>query len=89
MKYSNDRILTTHAGALPQPPDLKAMHNAQVAGQSVDKAAFGKRVRETVSMSQETIACVLDSSTTAIRNRTFPATHASGERFLSNEKLNP
>ena len=32
MKYSTDRILTTHAGALPQPPDLKEMHNAQSRG---------------------------------------------------------
>ena len=49
MKYSTDRILTTHAGALPQPPELKAMHNAQVAGQSIDKAAFARRVREAVA----------------------------------------
>ena len=25
MKHSTDRILTTHAGSLPRPPDLLAM----------------------------------------------------------------
>src|ERR1700740_2247846 len=25
MKHSNDRILTTHAGSLPRPPDLLAL----------------------------------------------------------------
>ena len=61
MKFSTDRILTTHAGALPQPPDLRAMHNAQVAGQSVDKAAFTKRVREAVAeVVKKQLACGLD-----------------------------
>ena len=32
MKYSTDRILTTHAGALPLPPDLKELHNATHCG---------------------------------------------------------
>ncbi len=31
MKYSTDRILTTHAGALPLPPDLKELHNERTA----------------------------------------------------------
>ncbi|MBI2179434.1 MAG: methionine synthase, partial [Deltaproteobacteria bacterium] len=61
MKYSSDRILTTHAGALPQPPDLKEMHNAQVAGKSIDKTAFAKRVREAVAeVVKKQIACGLD-----------------------------
>jgi 5-methyltetrahydropteroyltriglutamate--homocysteine methyltransferase len=61
MKYSTDRILTTHAGALPQPPDLKAMHTAQVGGKTVDQAAFTKRVREAVAeVVKKQIACGLD-----------------------------
>jgi 5-methyltetrahydropteroyltriglutamate--homocysteine methyltransferase len=49
MKYSTDRILTTHAGALPQPEDLKQMHAAQVAGQPYDPQAFKSRVRSAVA----------------------------------------
>src|SRR2546425_5961829 len=61
MKYSTDRILTTHAGALPQPPDLKEMHNAQVAGKTVDKDAFTKRVRSAVAeVVKQQLACGLD-----------------------------
>ena len=61
MKYSTDRILTTHAGALPQPPDLKEMHNAQIAGKPVDKDAFAKRVRGAVAdIVKKQIACGLD-----------------------------
>ncbi len=61
MKYSTDRILTTHAGALPQPPDLKEMHNAQIAGKPVDRAAFGQRVRSAVAeIVKKQIACGLD-----------------------------
>ncbi len=61
MKYSTERILTTHAGALPQPPDLKEMHNAQVAGKPVDHDAFTKRVRGAVAdIVKKQIACGLD-----------------------------
>jgi 5-methyltetrahydropteroyltriglutamate--homocysteine methyltransferase len=49
MKYSTDRILTTHAGALPLPDDLKQMHAAQVAGQPYDQHAFNSRVRSAVA----------------------------------------
>ena len=61
MKYCTDRILTTHAGALPQPPDLKEMHNAQMAGKSVDHEAFAKRVTVAVAdIVKKQIACGLD-----------------------------
>jgi 5-methyltetrahydropteroyltriglutamate--homocysteine methyltransferase len=49
MKYSTDRILTTHAGALPQPLDLKELHTANIGGRPVDQAAFAKRVRQAVA----------------------------------------
>src|SRR3970282_946454 len=61
MKYSTDRILTTHAGALPQPPDLKEMHDAQDAGRPIDRTAFAKHVREAVAeVVKKQIACGLD-----------------------------
>src|SRR3970040_1959476 len=61
MKFSIDRILTTHAGALPQPPDLKEMHNAQIAGKPADKSAFAKRLRQAVAeVVKKQLDCGLD-----------------------------
>ena len=61
MKYSTERILTTHAGALPQPPDLKQMHEARTAGGSSDEAAFSTRVRSAVAeVVRKQIECGLD-----------------------------
>jgi 5-methyltetrahydropteroyltriglutamate--homocysteine methyltransferase len=61
MKYSTDRILTTHAGALPQPSDLKEMHSTRAAGKALAEAVFAKRVRGAVSeMVRKQLACGLD-----------------------------
>lgn len=61
MKYSTDRILTTHAGALPQPADLKQMHLAKSSGQPVDDAKFAARVREAVAeVIKKQINCGID-----------------------------
>ena len=61
MKYSTERILTTHAGALPQPAELKEMHNARGAGKAVDKDAFDKRVRDAVAeVVKKQIRCSID-----------------------------
>ena len=61
MKYSTDRILTTHAGALPLPPDLKELHNAQYRGKPVDEHAYSKRVHGAVAeIVKKQIACGLD-----------------------------
>ena len=61
MKRSTDRILTTHAGALPQPADLKQMHAAQIAAQPVDQDAFAKRVRKVVAeVVKRQLDCGLD-----------------------------
>ena len=49
MKRSTDRILTTHAGSLPRPPDLWAMVTAKTSGQPLDEAAFEARVRSAVA----------------------------------------
>lgn len=45
MKRSVDRILTTHTGSLPRPPDLLAMLEAVDAGTPPDPTAFAARVR--------------------------------------------
>jgi 5-methyltetrahydropteroyltriglutamate--homocysteine methyltransferase len=47
--YSTDRILTTHAGALPRPPDLRAMAMAKSRGEAVDQAALDARLKSAVA----------------------------------------
>jgi 5-methyltetrahydropteroyltriglutamate--homocysteine methyltransferase len=49
MKRSNGRILTTHTGSLPRPPDLVELLRQREAGEPVDGAAFGRRVRAAVA----------------------------------------
>ena len=40
MLRSTDRILTTHVGSLPRPPDLLALLEAREAGREFDETAF-------------------------------------------------
>jgi 5-methyltetrahydropteroyltriglutamate--homocysteine methyltransferase len=40
MKFSTDRILTTHVGSLPRSPDLLAFLEAREIGQEFEQAAF-------------------------------------------------
>jgi 5-methyltetrahydropteroyltriglutamate--homocysteine methyltransferase len=49
MKRSVDRILTTHTGSLPRPPDLIEMLRSADMGESVDEQSFQQRVREAVA----------------------------------------
>ena len=49
MKRSTDRILTTHTGSLPRPPDLLAMIEAKDDGEPYDEAALAQRVRTAVA----------------------------------------
>jgi 5-methyltetrahydropteroyltriglutamate--homocysteine methyltransferase len=58
MHYSTDRILVTHAGSLPRPPDLRAMVVAKSAGQDYDAAALDSRLKEAVA---ETVRMQIDS----------------------------
>jgi 5-methyltetrahydropteroyltriglutamate--homocysteine methyltransferase len=61
MKYSTERILTTHAGALPQPPDLRTLHASQGESKTVDTNRFERRVREVVAeVVRKQIACGVD-----------------------------
>ena len=48
MKRSAGRILTTHTGSLPRPPDLVAMLNAKELGERYDKKAFAARVERAI-----------------------------------------
>jgi 5-methyltetrahydropteroyltriglutamate--homocysteine methyltransferase len=49
VKRSTERILTSHTGSLPRPPDLTAMLETMDAGRALDPAAFDDRVRRAVT----------------------------------------
>jgi len=49
MKRSTERILTTHVGSLPRPPDLLDMIQAKERGGSFDAASFAARVENAVA----------------------------------------
>jgi 5-methyltetrahydropteroyltriglutamate--homocysteine methyltransferase len=48
MKTSSDRILTSHAGSLPRPPELIDVNRAHLAGESTDEQSFPQRLRDWV-----------------------------------------
>jgi 5-methyltetrahydropteroyltriglutamate--homocysteine methyltransferase len=48
MKRSSTRILTTHTGSLPRPPDLVAALNAKELGENFDRSALQGRVRRAI-----------------------------------------
>ena len=49
MKRSTERILTTHVGSLPRPPDLLAMLQAKEQGAAFNADAFAARVKSAVA----------------------------------------
>ncbi len=49
MLYSIDRILTTHAGSLPRPPELREMVVAKANGAPYDPAAYDALLRSAVT----------------------------------------
>ncbi len=51
MKRSSERILTTHVGSLPRPPDLLAMIQAKEQGAGFDADAYAGRVKGAVAES--------------------------------------
>jgi 5-methyltetrahydropteroyltriglutamate--homocysteine methyltransferase len=62
MKTSTDRILTTHVGSLPRPPDLLAQIMAREVGESVDEAALAPRLAGAVrDIVAKQIAAGIDS----------------------------
>ena len=48
MTASTERILTTHTGSLPRPPDLLALVQARETGQPYDAEALAGVVRRSV-----------------------------------------
>jgi 5-methyltetrahydropteroyltriglutamate--homocysteine methyltransferase len=48
MKRSTDRILTTHAGSLPRPPELLELIQSRASGRTLDERAYVARLREGV-----------------------------------------
>jgi 5-methyltetrahydropteroyltriglutamate--homocysteine methyltransferase len=48
MKTSQDRILTTHVGSLPRPPELKELLVRKDQGEAYDKAALDRLTRQAV-----------------------------------------
>ena len=49
LQRSAERILTTHVGSLPRPPDVLDLMKAKLAGQPYDAAAYDARVRRAVA----------------------------------------
>jgi 5-methyltetrahydropteroyltriglutamate--homocysteine methyltransferase len=61
MIYSTDRILTTHAGSLPRPHDLREMVLAKARGEHYDEAALDRRLGAAVEEAvKRQIECGLD-----------------------------
>ena len=48
MKFSSDRILTTHVGSLPRPESLADMLASRKAGDTIDEAQFALEATATV-----------------------------------------
>jgi len=49
MIYSTDRILTTHAGSLPRPNDVREMVSAKARGEPIDQPALDGRLKTSVA----------------------------------------
>jgi len=61
IRRSTERILTTHAGSLPQPDDLKEMVVAKNNGQPYDQEVLARRVRSAVAeVVKKQLDCGLD-----------------------------
>jgi 5-methyltetrahydropteroyltriglutamate--homocysteine methyltransferase len=60
-RQSQERILTTHTGSLPRPPEVIDMIRKRESGEAVDQTAFEARVREAVgwAVSQQ-LECGID-----------------------------
>jgi len=62
MKISTDRILTTHVGSLPRPPEVLAQVMAREVGETVDKAAFDAKLAAAVrDVVHKQVAAGIDS----------------------------
>jgi 5-methyltetrahydropteroyltriglutamate--homocysteine methyltransferase len=61
MLYSTDRILTTHAGALPRPPDVRNMVFSKANDEPYDASALDARLRSAVAeVVRRQVECGID-----------------------------
>lgn len=61
MIYSSDRILTTHAGSLPRPPELRDLVLAKANGQLSDPPRLDRELRTAVAEAvRRQVACGID-----------------------------
>ena len=49
MQTSRDRILTTHTGSLPRPPELRALLVKKDQGEPYDKGELARATRDAVA----------------------------------------
>ena len=62
MLYSQDRIMTTHAGSLPRPDDLRAMVAAKSSGGDYDEAALQAGLTSGIAeVVKKQVECSVDS----------------------------
>jgi 5-methyltetrahydropteroyltriglutamate--homocysteine methyltransferase len=62
MKLSTDRILTTHVGSLPRPPELLEFLEARETGRNLDQAAFDQCLAASVDeVVKRQVAAGIDS----------------------------
>ena len=61
MKYSTERILTTHTGSLPRPAELQELLYVQERDEPFDQAIFEEKVRSAVqAMVRQQVAVGID-----------------------------
>jgi 5-methyltetrahydropteroyltriglutamate--homocysteine methyltransferase len=80
MRWSDERILTTHTGSLPRPPELTRLYVRRARGEAIDRAELdrvGKAALQRIVDKQ--IEPVSISATTASSNaRRFFSTSGIG-----------
>ena len=92
MKTSQDRILTTHVGSLPRPPELKELLVRKDQGQPYDKEALDRLTRQAVfdivrRQAQTGIDIVNDGEMSKPGYSTYVADRLSG--FAGHEAAKP
>jgi 5-methyltetrahydropteroyltriglutamate--homocysteine methyltransferase len=92
MKTSHDRILTTHVGSLPRPPELRQLLVAKDKGERYDKAELERLTRQAVldivrRQAATGIDIVNDGEMSKPGYSTYVADRLSG--FAGNEPAKP
>jgi 5-methyltetrahydropteroyltriglutamate--homocysteine methyltransferase len=89
MRRSTERILTTHAGSLPRPDDLRDILLAKDEGRPYDQAAFATRVQSAVAeIVQQQIASGIDIINDGEESKRSFSTYVR-ERFSGCEERPP